>query len=104
MGIRQAKAVEVLAHLAASSPRALPDDNGRDEMLKRTYFYSATRRNKSGDFAWWKGTFSTRSWLPASASDLLEFAEREAQCGIDMISEGQIWHDRKPRLVALNRL
>ncbi|QFT84937.1 hypothetical protein FIU88_08110 [Halomonas sp. THAF12] len=73
-------------------------------MIKRTYFYSATRRNKSGEYAWWKGTFSTCSWLPKPASSLIEMAEREAKDGIERVALDQIWHDRTPRLVALNRL
>ncbi|PTL93461.1 hypothetical protein C6W88_15730 [Halomonas litopenaei] len=73
-------------------------------MIKRAYFYSATRRNKSGEYAWWQGTFSIRSWFPASARDLAEIAKGKARKGMDEISAGQVWHDRTPRLVALNRL
>ena len=77
---------------------------GGGDMIKRTYFYSATRRNKSGGYAWWQGTFSVRSWFPASASDLADIAKARARQRMDEISAGQTWFDRAPRLVALNRL
>lgn len=73
-------------------------------MIKRTYFYSATRRDKEGGYAWWHGYMEFTSWLPVPAGELLDIAQREAKEGIEIVSGQKIWHDRNVRIVALNRI
>ncbi|WP_336273767.1 hypothetical protein [Vreelandella indica] len=73
-------------------------------MIKRTYFYSATQRTKSGAYAWWQGTLTVTSWLPLPAENLVKLAKEAAIEGLDGVRGPEDWHDASPRLVALNKL
>lgn len=80
------------------------DANQEKTVIKRRYFYSATRRDTGGTYAWWHGTLETTSWRPMPARKILSLAVTEAKEGIECISGAQEWHDSKPRIVALNQL